>query len=262
MNKFIKTKRPQLDIEDWIVLEGYRGSISHGTYVPTGDSAIDDKDIIGVAIPPIEYYFGLKKFEQKELKINEWDILIYDIRKYFKLLVNSNPNVLCLLWLEKCYYTKITPIGQLLLDNRDLFISINCYNSFCGYARGQMKKMVRIGEYSYRQGYLGAKRKRLVDKFGFDVKHGSHLLRLLRMGIELLKTGKINVLRPDNNYLIDIKQGKYSLEHINKEADRLFPLMEEAFVHSNLPIALDFEKINNLLVKCIEMKYNYAAVVQ
>jgi len=138
-----KMERPITKFESSIILEGYRGSISHGTYAPTGDKSIDDKDIIGIAIPPLDYFFGLKKFEQIEIKQNEWDILIYDIRKYFRLLIKSNPNVLCLLWLEPHLYTKITPLGQRILDNRELFLSNECYRTFCGYASGQLKKIDR-----------------------------------------------------------------------------------------------------------------------
>lgn len=247
--------RPRIEkVDDWIILEVYRGSISHGTYIPSGDSAIDDKDTMGIAIPPIDYYFGLKSFEQKELKVGEWDVLIYEIKKFFRLLMKGNPNVLSLLWTEKNHIIKNTEIGQRLIDSRDIFLSTECYKSFCGYAYGQLKRMTHINAEMYKSGYLGAKRRALVEKFGYDVKNAQHLIRLLRMGIELLKTGHLNVMRPDNNYLIEIKQGKYSLDHIEKEADRLFKLLDETLVKSVLPNKLDEGKINKLLIDIINKR--------
>jgi len=248
-------KRPKLDIDNWIILEGYRGSIAHGTYIPSGDSAIDDRDLLGVAVPPIDYYFGLGKFEQKEIKTGIWDILVYEIRKYFRLLLKSNPNVLGLLFIQKNLYTKITPLGELLIQNRDLFVSKQCYKTFCGYAYGQLKRMTHFNkDEAYKQAYMGEKRRRLVEKFGYDVKNAAHLIRLLRMGIELLTTGELNVMRPDNNYLIEIKQGKYELKKINEEADRLFKLMDEAFVRSNMQDYPKYDEIEKLLVKIIKEK--------
>ena len=44
-------------------------------------------------------------------------------------------------------------------------------------------------------------------------KHASHLLRLLRMGIEILNDGEVNTYRTtDAQLLLDIKQGKYLYE--------------------------------------------------
>src|SRR5215213_10990502 len=39
------------------------------------------------------------------------------------------------------------------------------------------------------------KRRRNVERFGYDVKHGAHALRLQRMGAEFLRTGRFNVDR-------------------------------------------------------------------
>jgi len=56
-------------IEDWSILLGYRGSISHGMFVPSKDpNSIDDKDVIGICIPPMDYYYGLKQFGSRGTK--------------------------------------------------------------------------------------------------------------------------------------------------------------------------------------------------
>jgi predicted nucleotidyltransferase len=135
---------------------GYRGSVAHGTYIPNNDpNSIDDKDVIGVAIPPTEYFFGLKTFEQFEKKESYWDVLIYDFRKFVKLLLKANPNVLQVLWTPEKHVLKTSWQYERLLKNRYLFVHKGIYKSFCGYSHGQLHKMENM---SYN-GYMGKKRK-------------------------------------------------------------------------------------------------------
>ena len=77
------------------------------------------------------------------------------------------------------------------------------YYTFLGYAISQMKKMSG-GSY---MGYMGTKRKQLFDKFGYDPKNAAHMIRLLRMGNEFLRTGELVTYRPDREELIEIKCG-------------------------------------------------------
>ena len=100
---------------------------------------------MAVCVPPLDYYFGLKEFGSrgtKEIKRDEWDIVAYEARKFIHLLAQGNPNVLCMLWLEPIYYIKRAPAGQLLIDNRNLFVGKHVYRSFIGYAMAQMRRMV------------------------------------------------------------------------------------------------------------------------
>jgi len=235
-------------IEDWSILLGYRGSIAHGTYRPNNEpNSIDDKDLMGVCIPPIDYYYGLKTFGSrgtKEIKQDEWDIVLYELTKVVRLLAEGNPNVLSLLWMEPQYYLKITEAGQMLIDNRNLFVGKHVYYRYVGYAHGQLHRMTHL---AYK-GYMGAKRRKLVEKYGFDTKNGSHLIRILRQGIEFLNDGELHVLRNDAQELLEIKAGEWSLEKIKAEAERLFVLAESAYFHSKLPIRSDHTKVNQLCI--------------
>lgn len=238
----------EFSFNDSCILLGYVGSIAHGTYVPQSDpNAIDDKDLMGVFIPPAPFFLGLKQNEGRQFWEGEWDITLYEIRKYVSLLLKCNPNVLGLLWLDKADFVKITPEGQLLLDNRELFVSKKAYHSFCGYAHSQLKRMTHLAF----EGYMGAKRKSLVEKHGYDTKNAGHLIRLLRMGLEFLTEGKLYVKRADSAELIQIKKGEYTLERIQKMADDLFKLIQEAYVRSPLPPEPDHEKANKLLVSIV-----------
>lgn len=246
------------DLMPKAVLAGYRGSQAHGTWrPPTDPTSIDDVDLMLVTVGPIENYLGFPKQETWERMEDDkstklmWDIVAYDIRHFVRLLCKSNPNVLGMLWLEPNYYTKLTPMGQALIDNRDIFVSKAAYNSFTGYAYSQLHKMT----HGAHKGYMGDKRKKLVDQFGYDTKNASHLIRIQKMGIEFLSTGRLNVLREDNKYLVDIKKGLYPLKYIQDESARLFQLAESALVNSKLPDRVDEDRAERLLVSMLSKHF-------
>lgn len=235
-------------IKDWCILLGYRGSIAHGTYRPNSEpNSIDDIDLQGVCIPPIDYYYGLKQFGSRgtmEIKQDEYDIVLFELTKTVRLLEKGNPNVLSILWLDPKHYLKISKAGQMLLDNRDLFTSKQVYRSFAGYANGQLKRMTHLA----CKGYMGEKRKRLVEKYGYDTKNASHLIRILELGIEFLHEGVLHVHRNNADKLLEIKDGKWSLGNVKVEAERLFRLAEVTYNLSKLPDKPDHTKVNELCV--------------
>src|SRR5271156_6546414 len=77
-------------IEDRTVLLVRHGSHAYGTNTPASD-----EDFKGIAIPPKNYFLGtMHRFEQAELKAPEPDAVIYDIRKFFNLAADCNPNII------------------------------------------------------------------------------------------------------------------------------------------------------------------------
>jgi hypothetical protein len=212
---------------------------------------IDDKDLLSIIIPPIEYYYGINDWQHAEAINPPWDVVLYSLRKFANLLIKQNPNAIAMLWLEKEDYLYLTETSQLLIDERELFSSRQCYTHFVGYAKGQLNRMTHVTH----RGYLGAKRKQLVEKYGYDCKNAQHLVRLLRMGKEFLHTGKLNVRRTwDRDLLISIKRGEWPLERVYKYTAELFTEVEDAVKTSPLPPRLDLKKINNLLV---ELTYDW-----
>jgi len=235
-------------IPEGTILLGYRGSISHGMYVPSTDPmSIDDKDIMGVFIPPTECYCGLKEHRHHEIKVKEWDAVSYEIRKMANLLIQSNPNVLSLLWMRENDYIHIGEYGRMLLDHRRLFSSKKAYHSFSGYAHAQLHKMT----HQAFEGYMGDKRKKLVERFGYDTKNAAHLIRLLRMGIEFLSEGEMHVFREDAPQLLEIKRGEWEMMRVKEEAELLFKRAEAAYDRSLLPAHPAVDKINDLIVAIV-----------
>jgi hypothetical protein len=102
-------------------------------------------------------------------------------------------------------------------------------------------------------------RTELVKKYGYDTKFASHLIRLVLEGIELLGTGKLVFPLLYREYIMDIKQGKYSLDDIINEFNTLEQRMNVAVEQTKLPKYPDKQKINQLSIDLL-IKHFYLVV--
>ena len=254
---------PKEVLVDNLILLGYRGSIAHNMYIPSTDPiSVDDVDIMGVFLAPENFYIGLSQLKsenpqtveiKKEVDDIMWDCVYYELQHFVKLLLKGNPNVLGMLWLKSDHYLTITEFGRMLLHRKSPFVTRNVHHSFIGYANDQLKKM----EHYQTEGYMGEKRKRLVKKYGYDTKNAAHLIRLLTMGIEFLESGYLTVYRdPEKHagdkHLMDIKRGKWALETVKDEAEKLFKISKQAFESSKLPDEPDFNAAESLVIHILQ----------
>lgn len=103
-------------LERGLVLLVTHGSHAYGLATPESDL-----DLKGMTIPPREYFHGFSNvFEQAESK--EPDMVVYDIRKFFKLAAECNPNIIEVLWCDEADHRVMTPLGRRL----------PCTRSSCG----------------------------------------------------------------------------------------------------------------------------------
>jgi predicted nucleotidyltransferase len=111
------------------------GSHAYGTNTPTSD-----EDFKGICIPTKPYFLGAtKRFEQAEL--HEPDVVIYDIRKFFILAADCNPNALEVLFVDPEDIIHVTDLGEELLENRNYFLSKKVKYTMTGYAVSQLKRI-------------------------------------------------------------------------------------------------------------------------
>jgi len=91
-------------------------------------------------------------------------------------------------------------------------------------------------------------RKKLEEKFKFDVKHASHLIRLSRTGREILKTGKLMVRRPDAEELVAIRRGEREYEDIIEEASNIEKEMNDLYMTNpaSLRKSIDTKHLDSL----------------
>lgn len=351
----VRTNMPWLEARTILLVQ--HGSHAYGTNLPTSDT-----DYKGVAVPPREYFLGFsQKFEQAESK--EPDLVIYDIRKFFQLARDCNPNIIEVLWGERVDDVILTPEGRLLVDNRDLFLSKKARHTFSGYALAQLKRinvhyrwltnppkvmplresfglrpenemtpaqrdqmgaamaMVirevatwhdlewteldepgrialrnRLTDYLARVGvsqdtlFVNAARSiglddNLIDilrrekdyravkqewdsyqtwlktrnparaeieaRWGYDTKHASHLVRLLRMCREILTTGKVVVKRPDKDELLAIRNGAWKYGDLVMWAAQQDMEMDELYKTSKLQNAPNQKKLDDLCIQIV-----------
>lgn len=82
---------------------------------------------------------------------------------------------------------------------------------------------------------------------GYDTKHAMHLIRLMRMGLEVLELGELRVRRDDARELSAIRDGALSFDELLATAVTLQQSMQQALATTALPADVDHERIDALL---------------
>lgn len=253
--------RPPSFLETNLQYEVIMGSRAYGVADPTSS----DYDIYGFAIPPKHYIFPhlagyVLEFDTNYPQFNQWeqshvidessgkdfDFRIYNIVRYFRLCFDNNPNMIDSLFVPEFCIKHITPAGQLIRDNRKLFLSKRCWTKFRGYAASQFHKIENKQP-------TGA-RKELVEKYGYDIKFAYHIIRLLREAEQILTEGDLQ-LDQSNDELKAIRAGEWSYDRLCKEFEVRKLAMEEIISKSPLREEPDRDKIRELLLECLELHY-------
>jgi len=118
-----------------------------------------------------------------------------------------------------------------------------------GIPRERLERFRKLHRQHF-SGYMGEKRKALVRKHGYDVKNAAHLIRLLRMGSEFLRTGTLQVFRSeDAEELKAIKRGEWTLARVKAEAEELFARLDRERASSPLPEEPDTAAAETLLIE-------------
>jgi predicted nucleotidyltransferase len=130
------------------ILEIITGSFLYGTNTETSD-----KDYYGIFMPSIEYVLGFRRCEEVDFSImekdesgkntkNALDRKFYEFRKFIKLAMECNPNIIEILFVNKENTIFINEIGKELVDMRHMFPYKGLKAKFLGYAFSQKHKMV------------------------------------------------------------------------------------------------------------------------
>ena len=123
-------------LKDNTIYLARHGSIAYGT-----NTASSDEDFRGICIPPKNYYYGYKTFEQAELRAPNPDTVIYEIRKFFKLAMDCNPNALEILFVDHSDILYIDSLGEKIIENREMFLSKKVKHTMTGYAISQLRRI-------------------------------------------------------------------------------------------------------------------------
>lgn len=239
------------------------GSDAHGI-----SSNSSDIDYYGFCLPPKELTFPhlggeipgfgtqIQRFEQYQQhhckdpdgKDKEYDITIYSIVKYFQLCLENNPNMLDSLFVPRRCIHHSTEIGELVREHRKIFLSKKAYYTHKGFAYSQMQKIRN------KQNASNPKRAETIQKFGYDLKFASHLVRLLNQAEQILIEHDLDLER-NKEQLKDIRRGQWTMEQVEEYFYAKEKQLEEIYSKSDLRYSPDEERIKQLLLTCLEMHY-------
>lgn len=243
--------------------ECYIGSVAYGA---SNDNS--DMDVTGWCIPTKEIVFPhtagyIYGFGDKPPEFGSWqrhhvidkegtsgernyDFAIYGVVKYFQLCMEGNPNMIDSLFVPQRCILHETELGHMVRENRRVFLHKGCWPKFKGYAYSQLNKI----EHKDAEG----KRKALIDEFGYDVKFGYHVVRLL---LEIQQILEVQDLKLDINgaQLREIREGKWTLDYLRKWAEEKMHELEAVHAKSDLRPEPAEGQIKDLLLKVLTVHF-------
>lgn len=251
---------PPWFLENNIQLEVVMGSEAYG--VTSGSS---DVDVYGFVMPPKDYIFPhlrgeIVDFSTKGKVFQNWqqhhiddkehgkeyDISIFAIQRFFRLCMENNPNMVDALFVPRRCILHSTEVGEIVRENRKLFLHKGCWQKFKGYAYGQLNKM-------NTKKPIG-KRKETIEKYGYDTKFAYHVVRLLNEVEQILVSGDLD-LQKNNDQLKAIRSGEWDAARVTNYFEQKESQLETLYHESTLPWGPDEDAIHGVLMRCIEHHY-------
>ena len=131
----VKLDFENIDKNNLLLYKYVRGSVAYGI-----NTEKSDEDIGGVYMQPVETLCGLGFDYCDEIKDTKGDMVYFELNKFMRLLLKSNPTVLESLFVDDEFVLYEHPIITELKKHRERFITKKCFDSFGGYAVSQIKK--------------------------------------------------------------------------------------------------------------------------
>lgn len=251
---------PPAFLRDCVHYEVMMGSVAYGV-----SSNKSDVDVYGICIPPKEiifphlagyiHGFGRQRKEffqyqqhhvQDKDANKEYDLSIYNIVKAFQLCMENNPNMIDMLFVPQFCILHTTRIGNMIRENRKLFLHKGCWYKFKGYAFSQLHKM--------RTKNPEGKRKETIEKYSYDVKFAYHVVRLLDECEQILTFGDLDLTR-NREQMKAIRRGEVPEQSIYDYFNEKEKSLEKLYHESKLRYSPDEPAIKQLLLDCLEEHY-------
>lgn len=207
------------------------GSHAYGTNIDGSDL-----DIRGVALNSKEDLLGLGEFEH--YVDTQTDTTIYSFNKAVKLMCSGNPNMLEPLGNADELVISYNPMTQLLMDNKNLFLSKRVIYSFGGFAGKLIQKSDTLDKDPI---YHNSKKMH---------KTVMNAVRVYLMLFDILEKGEIKTYRDnDHNFLTQLRNGEYDYKEIRQQ---LIPAYESRLSvdksETYLPDNVDWKRVNELVM--------------
>lgn len=200
------------------ILECVVGSTLHGTNVQDG---LEDLDLMAIVVERPQQFVGFNprdtwvhrtKPDGVRSEAGDTDLAVYGLRKYLGLALAGNPTILLALFAPKEFVRRYDARGLQLQEMAPHIVSRRAFNPFRGYMHQQHERLMGT------RGQKNCTRPELVEKYGYDTKYASHIVRLGFQGEELLLTGRLTLpMQEDQRRVcVDIRNGKYSLAEVSE----------------------------------------------
>lgn len=186
-------------------------------------------------------------------KIEEWFAVMEEIPKDIWTTLKERmlntlkeiSNIMSFNWDEENSLYKLA--GQNLGYNTNFLEHLQKENQY----RAAQKEWQQYQEWKKNRNPARAK---MEEDFGYDLKHASHLKRLMDMAEEILKDGKVLVRRPNASELLEIRNGSWTYDKLidwaNKKEEELQQFYNDG--KSILPSKPNRKNIENTLVSVID----------
>lgn len=215
----------EYDLRAHVIYRCVIGSRAYG--LEHDESDIDRR---GVYIPPASRHWSVYGVPE-QLENADTQECYWEIEKFIRLALKANPNVLEVL--HSPLVEHLDPIAAPLRDARRIFLSKLIYQTFNGYAMSQFRKIEADVRTMGRVKW----------------KHAMHLIRLLRAGIEALRTSELPVcVETGRDELLAIRDGLMPWDEVDALRRSLHAEFERAYEVTNLPDRPDYERANAILI--------------
>lgn len=244
-------------LPDQTIYEVMMGSVAYGV---SDDSS--DVDVYGLCVPPQRIVFphtvgvihGFDKpeafdiWQEHHLRVDgtEYDFSIFNVVKFMALLRENNPNIVDALFVPPRCVLHMTPAGQIVRDRRRQFLHKGSWHKFRGYAFAQLHKA--------RTKDPTGKRAAIREQFGWDVKFGYHVVRLVCEVEQILTEGDIDLER-SREFLKAIRRGERSLEDVEQWFKDKGAALETIYNTSSLRYGPDDAALKQCLLDVLETHY-------
>lgn len=248
--------------QEWVKDTHYEiitGSVAYA--MKTDDS---DTDVIGICIPPVDYVFpyatggyivgfgqkpqNFEVFQQHHIvhSEKEYDIHVYGLVKFFQLAAENNPNICDCLFVSDNCLVHCDNIGRLIRQNRKLFLTRHCFHKFTGYAFNQLKKLRTMNKKESRA--------EMFEKYGYDTKYASHLVRLALECQDILIEHDLDLQR-HSEILKSVRRGDWTLEEVETWFKDRELTLNRLYTESTLRYEPDWPELTRVLLCCLEEKF-------
>lgn len=201
-----------------LLIEYVRGSTSYNLQTP--DSDIDTG---GIYICTMNELLGYNTYNE-EISDKKSDNKWYELGTFINLLVKSNPNILEALFVDDEFIIgEIHPIMKYLRDNRDMFLTKQCFNTIFGFANSQIVKARGLNKKIVNP--IKERRTPLDFTYTFYKQGSIPIMKFLESyGMKPEYCGLVNIPHMENMYGLYYDWGMHFSDIPNDDFDTFYKL--------------------------------------